>query len=911
MLPFIIAGLTTGSVYGLAGIGLVLTYKTSGIFNFAHGAVATVSAYSFYTLYVQLQLPWPVAAIISVFVLGPAMGLGFERIARVLARTPMAMRVAAMIGILLIVEGTALLIYGDGDTNVRTVPRFLGTHEFHVADIVFGADQLIVFLLGILATAVLYLFLRRSRTGVAMRAVVDNPDLLGVCGTSPVVVRRWAWMIGVTFASASGVLLVPFINMDSDTLTFLVVAAFGAAALGRFVSLPGAYFGGLVIGVAGSLATKFFTSGALTQLSASVPFLVLFLVLLVAPKRWLADHIRIVPPTQTSWRGPWQVQTLFGIVALAVLLFVPSFAGFRLADWTSFLAITIMFLSLGLLVRTAGQVSLCQISFMAIGACAFSHLAVGNGWPWGLALLVSGLIAVPIGALLAIPAIRLSGLYLAISTFGFGILLQYLFYQQDFLFGVLGYGIDVPMPVIPWLGQDGSPEPYYYLVLGVAVITTGLVVAINRSRLGRLLRALASSPTGLATSGASVNVTRVLVFCISAFLASVAGVLQAGAFTNVTSASYEPIESLVFFVLVIISPGGVPWFALMSGIGSTVIASYLTGVETGYILQIFFGIGVLVIALQPASKRGAPEWARTALDKLFRKEKPAETQHAAVEPAARREPAAVAPTVLQVKDLKVQFGGLIAVDGIGFEAPPGRITGLIGPNGAGKTTTFNSCSGLNRPTEGDVMLNGVSIARRGPASRARSGLGRTFQQMELFDELTVWENVAIGREAGRAGLNALQHIASTPSTKIEVDTATEDALRECDLLELADRRVDTLSTGQRRLVEFARCLAGPFSTLLLDEPSSGLDRAETARFGEILQHVVTTRGIGILLVEHDMALVTAVCDYIYVLDFGKPIFEGAPDEVMSSPLVQAAYLGGDVAVDDDSAAGAVTARGVR
>ena len=248
---------------------------------------------------------------------------------------------------------------------------------------------------------------------------------------------------------------------------------------------------------------------------------------------------------------------------------------------------------------------------------------------------------------------------------------------------------------------------------------------------------------------------------------------------------------------------------------------------------------------------------------------------------------------LKVNDLRVAFGGLVAVDGATINAPTGRITGLIGPNGAGKTTVFNACSGLNHPSRGSVRLDHADVSRRGPSLRARRGLGRTFQQMELFDTLTVRENVALGLEGSFAGRNVVRHLASSPRTTRRVHLATDDALRQCDLLELADRTVGSLSTAQRRLVELARCLAGPFRILLLDEPSSGLDRVETARFGEILRRVVDERGVGILLVEHDMALVTDVCDYLYVLDFGKPIFEGTAAEVVASPIVQAAYLGGE------------------
>jgi ABC-type branched-subunit amino acid transport system ATPase component len=165
--------------------------------------------------------------------------------------------------------------------------------------------------------------------------------------------------------------------------------------------------------------------------------------------------------------------------------------------------------------------------------------------------------------------------------------------------------------------------------------------------------------------------------------------------------------------------------------------------------------------------------------------------------------------------------------------------------------------------------------------------------MELFDTLSVWENVRIGGEGPSAGPNPLRHLRSGRAEERRVREATGAALESCGLETMRGVAVGELSTGQRRLVELARCLAGPFRILLLDEPSSGLDHAETERFGEILQHVVATRGIGVLLVEHDMNLVRDVCDHIYVLDFGRMLFEGSPDDVAASPVVRAAYLGDD------------------
>ncbi len=246
---------------------------------------------------------------------------------------------------------------------------------------------------------------------------------------------------------------------------------------------------------------------------------------------------------------------------------------------------------------------------------------------------------------------------------------------------------------------------------------------------------------------------------------------------------------------------------------------------------------------------------------------------------------------LEIEDLTITFGGVIAVSSVSLSAPTGTITGLIGPNGAGKTTTFAGCTGLVRPATGTVRLFGKDVTGSSPAQRARAGLGRTFQRVEVCESMTVRSNVLVGAEARIAGANPLRHLGMTG----RADTAhrVDGALYRCGIEQLADRSVRSLSTGQKRLVELARVLAADFRLLLLDEPSSGLDDQETDRFGEILRHVVDELGVGILLVEHDMDLVMGVCSRLHVLEFGHLIFSGTPAQTRASALVRAAYLGAE------------------
>jgi ABC-type branched-subunit amino acid transport system ATPase component len=249
---------------------------------------------------------------------------------------------------------------------------------------------------------------------------------------------------------------------------------------------------------------------------------------------------------------------------------------------------------------------------------------------------------------------------------------------------------------------------------------------------------------------------------------------------------------------------------------------------------------------------------------------------------------------LMASGVVVRFGGLVALDGVTVTAQPGRITGLIGPNGAGKTTIFNVICGFQVANEGRVELDGVSIAKESPARRARMGLGRTFQRMELFRSLTVRENIALGAESSHVGDDPLSQLGITgggPRVKADVAAIADELLAATGLEPVADRLAGEISTGQGRLMELARALARRPRILLLDEPSSGLDVKESEAFGQLLVSLVAERGLGILMIEHDMSLVLNICDPIYVFDFGKPLMTGSPADVRASELVRDAYLG--------------------
>lgn len=597
VVPYIILGLATGSAYSIAALGLVVTYKTAGIFNFGHGAVAAIGAYAFYALRIQARLPWPIAIIAAVIAVGVVGGLLMEGLARRLANVDITLQVVATVGLFIAVEAVAVLTYGP---TPRYVAQFLPTRSFLIVGARISVGQIILFLLAAGTATGLAAFLRRTRLGMAMRGVVDDPALVELNAISPAATRRWAWVIGCAFAALSGTLLVPSLGLDASLLTLLVVQAFGAAAIGAFSSLPLTYVGGLVVGVGASVLTKFVSSTPqLAGLPPSLPFIVLFVALLVVPKRKLQIAAPIRRPAQGGLELPAVVRGAGGLAAVGLLVLVPFIFPTRELSWTNALALSVVFLSLNLLVRTSGQVSLCHAAFAAVGAATFANLSHGPRLPWLIAVVVAGLVAIPVGAIVAIPAVRLSGVFLAVATFGFGLLVQQLFYGTSFLFGHIGSRV-ASRPA-----GFSSDRSYYYLVLLFALGAWGLTVLLRKARLGRLLSALAGSPTALETGGTDTTVTRLLVFGISAFMAGIAGALLASGAGTISSVGFNSFQSLTWLAVLVLAGRGQFLSAVLAGIALSVIPSYITDPTAQSYLPLAFGLSAIAIAAMRGSATSA------------------------------------------------------------------------------------------------------------------------------------------------------------------------------------------------------------------------------------------------------------------------------------------------------------------
>lgn len=593
-LPFVVLGLTDGSVYALAAMGLVVTYKTSGVLNFAHGAIAMVGAYAYYAFKVQVGLPTVIALLLIVLGVGPLVGLFIDRalLTRLQGATTTAYIVVS-IGLLVLLQGGAIVLYG---APTRFVPQIFPSGTVQLPGVAVSYGQMAVVAIAAASGLGLALFFKRTHTGLQMRAVVGDPGLTSLTGGDARRIRSLSWMLGCSFAALAGALLAPTLGVDSTTLILLVVQAFAAATVGGLTSLPITYAAALAINVGGDVSKKYVPTHPLLQgFPASLPFIVLLLVLVVSRRGRFVEVARTAQRSATRTRRAvaprLPVGTLLGLAAVGLV--VPALVnGPHLTTATATLPFILMFASLSLLVGLSRQVSLCHVVFFGLGATTLSHLQQ-QGIPWLPALLLAGLVLVPVGALLAIPAIRLSGLFLALATFGFGVLAQNLLFNTGLVFGDKA-GRDVARPRA--LGVDfAAPVSFFYLSLVMVLAGLVLTEVIRATRLGRLLRGLADSPTAVQSLAVDPTSARVLVFCISSFLAAIAGGLYATDVHSVAPADLTFLQSL-------------EWVAVLAAAGTRTLAGSVTAAvllvtlpgiitDTTFLQYEPIGFGVLAILL--------------------------------------------------------------------------------------------------------------------------------------------------------------------------------------------------------------------------------------------------------------------------------------------------------------------------
>ena len=598
-LVFTIVGLSLAAIYAVVASGLVLTYTTTGIFNFAHGAAGMLAAFAYWQLRFDWDWPAPVALAVVLLVLAPAFGLLLERvIMRGLVGTSEATKLVVSISLLAFMIGLANLIWEPGAS--RPMETFFRGERVDLGPTTVTYHQVITVVVAILVAVGLRFLLYRTRVGVAMRANVDDRSLALLNGARPDRVALFSWAIGTSLAALGGILIAPSVNLDSGTLSLIIVNAYAAAIFGRLRSLPLTFVGAIVVGLAEGYLAGYAPSDNqyLASFRPAVSVLILFVILLVLPNPRLRSRER----AREFFPAPsFEGAMLFaGLVIFGAAIMATTLNQVDQITYGQLFPIGIVALSLVPLLGFAGQISLAQMSFAGIGAVVMAHHG-GGGDPLGL--LYAVLVAAAVGALVALPVLRLSGIYLALATAAFAVALdRWVFNLPDFDIGPVHFSMfelgSAPVDTLVIFGYEIN-TPTRHLVFGAIafVAVAMLVVAIRRSAFGRRLLAIRDSEAACATFGMSLVGTRLAVFTLSAGIAGLGGAIFGTQLGSVTPTRFDFVTGLPIFMLLVVGGAGLVGGALFAGASLygviPVMASFGEGwKKLGTILPGMVGIGL-------------------------------------------------------------------------------------------------------------------------------------------------------------------------------------------------------------------------------------------------------------------------------------------------------------------------------
>ena len=896
VIRFALLGLGVGALYAFASQGLIVIYRGTGVLNFSLGATAIAGVFMQWELQQEHGWPFLASAVAGVAWSAFLGGLTHWVIMRPLRRASSLVRVIATLGVLITIQAAVVIRYGS---NARQVDSWLPTDRLTLwGDVGITVDRLILLGIGILSALLLRLLYRTSQFGLATEAVSESERSAAAVGVSPNRIALINWALGSGIAAVAGILVVPIITLQVTAMTALVLAALAAALVGDFRSFPIATAAGFAIGIGQALVGRF---GNHEGLGPSLPFLVIILVLVLRGRSLpLRDHYLEEKPMIGNGRINWA----WALFACGAVVFVMVTKETKWIDAiTVSLGVAIVLLSIVVLTGYAGQLSLAQYSIAGFGAYVAGRLVAVFEIPFLLGLVAGVAAAVPLGLIFGLPAVRTRGINLAIVTLGLGTTIELmLFKNRAYTGGVQGTQVGNPDLFGYEIGSINHPARYGIFVLVLAMLAVAVVANVRRGRSGRRLIAVRTNERAAASLGINVMVAKLFAFSLASAIAALGGIALAFRLSSISYQSFSNFTSITYVGLALL--GGVGQL-LGAFVGSTLATAGINQetLETtwngvGRWIQLISGIGILLTLL--IYKDGvAAEWVRMsrAIKKMRKWSRPYTIELADVaDPGVTTDHKARVPArTLTIEGLTVRYGAVVAVHDVSYRLEPGTITGLIGPNGAGKTSLIDAISGFTG-AEGKVWLDDLDLSRMPAMKRARSGVARSFQSLELFDDSTVFENLSVAADPQDLRSYFVDLVwPINPRLPPEVVRA----VTEFDLGDDLHRDVQDLSYGKRRLLAIARAVAMHPSVLLLDEPVAGLSATESAELSRVVRRLANDWGMAILVVEHDMNFVMGVCDQVVVLDFGKLIASGAPEEVRSDPAVIAAYLGDESDTEPD------------
>ena len=813
-LQFAILGLGLGGGYAITGIGLTQVYRGSGVLNLAHGAVAFFSAVFFVWADQVWGLGFVPSAVLAVAIGGAIGGLIELLVMRRLRRAATLVRIIATLGVFAILEQAVPIIFGS-NFEEQQVTSFYPSGSFHLGStLALPYDRTIVVAITLLLALVLRQVMEHTSFGLATTAAAENPMVASSMGIDAGRTALLNWIIGCALAGLAGVLLVPILGALTPTpLLLLVISGLAAAMIGRFSSYGLTIVGGIAIGVGQSLLIEYQTNIFGSSLSGgwpdALPFLVIIVALMVGgtpfPKR--GEITARLPRV-----GRTRIRPLAGVlisVAAAAAVFVTSDS---LASTIATMAgLAIVGLSLVVVTGLAGQTCLAQLAISGVAAVVAARLSHSFGWPFLSVLVVGVAVGSSVGVLFALPAFRTRGPTLAIATIGVGVAIENVVLDNGniTLASIYG-GTPIHPPSILGLQLNGVTYPQRYAALVVLVLGLAAVAVSNlrSSPTGRRLLAMRSSERAAAASGISLARSKTAAFVLAAILASLGGVLLAFQQSNVSYAQFDILSSLNLVIFTLI--GGIG-FVLGPMLGALVSPSGLVNyfftnqATVQQWLIAFGGLGLILILI--VHPNGQAELGHRLSKRLWRGRGPERTRDR--ELIIKRRP----PAAVHVENLRVCYGSVVAVDDLNLTIMPGEVVGLIGPNGAGKTTAIDAISGFTKSEAGTVRIGSTDLTGARAYKRAASGLGRTFQTVEPFEDLTVEENLACSVEPVRFWHWAVDLFHPRP---VNLPASVR---RQAKALGLDDMKAepDALSQGERRLLGVMRAVAAAPAALLLDE----------------------------------------------------------------------------------------------